>query len=171
VTRFDLTLVERAARRKLSRDPFPGADRAGMPADLAGAETAARRAFSPRRNTWSDVRQFDEQVAELHQKQTAITARLAELNQERTAAPTADADRLAEWQLAGQKGPRPEPELEPIERLIEEAQADFAGLTRAIEHVLAEKAAHIDRHRRRLVREADRHVHEKHDQLLKLMTP
>lgn len=91
------------------------------------------------------------------------------LNNRRASAPAADVDRLAAWRLDGEKGPRPEPTLDTIVEDIERKHADLDGLTRAVAIVLEDKARYVEKHRPRLVQEADRHVQAAHGRLGELV--
>lgn len=155
--------------------PFEGIDRAGMPArdhtavsNLASAEVSAFRRFSPRRNRWSEVVEFDRRVAELEERQRTITAKLAELADLRATSPARDADALAEW-LVTQKGPRPVPDADVIDEQTKHLREDFDALTTAIGKVLEEKARFVEKHRRRLTKDADRAVEEAHARVVALI--
>jgi len=95
-------------------------DRAGLPHDLVAAEANVWKRLSPARNRWPEIAAFDERVAELEQRQAAKADELRELRDRELAAPAVDADRLATWQLDGEQGPRPEPELPEIRKRIRE---------------------------------------------------
>jgi len=101
--------------------------------------------------------EFDARVAELEQRQAAVADELRELHERRRPARNATHDRLAEWELADRDGPRPEPELPAIEDAIERPQAEWEGLSRATQRVLDGKARYGEKHRPRLVKEADAH--------------
>ena len=133
-----------------------------MPLDLASAETSALRSLSPRRNRWPEVAAFDERVTEFRQRQAEINAELADLRERLRTAPAADTEALAEWQLDGQKEPRPEPQVPALEEAIARLEADFAGAEAAVAQVLEQKERYVEKHRKRLVREADRRTEEKH---------
>src|SRR5829696_2609178 len=93
---------------------------AGLPADLVSVETNVWRRLSPTRNRWPEIAEFDERVAELEQRQAAKADELRELRDREISAPAADYDRLATWQLDGEQGQRPEPELPRIREQIEQ---------------------------------------------------
>ncbi len=131
------------------------------------AERITSRRLS--RGRWKDVGEFDAQVADLEHRQRAITDELAGLRERERLAPALDAERLGAWQLEDRRGPRPEPELPAIREAIQRGQEDYAGLTRAVDRVLADKLAHVERHRRRLVDDADRDVEEAHARLIALL--
>jgi hypothetical protein len=132
----------------------------GLPADLVATETNVWRRMSPARNRWPEIAAFDEDVAKLEMRQAAKAAELRELRDREIAAPATDADRLATWQLDGEKGPRPEPELPAIREQIRERQEEWEALTVATTRMLADKAAFVEKHRGRLVKEADSYADE-----------
>jgi hypothetical protein len=149
--------------------PAEAAQRVGLPADLASLQTNVWRRLSPARNRWPEILEFDQRVAELEMRQAEKATELRELNDREIAAPAADADRLATWQLDGEKGPRPEPELPGIKEQIRKRQEDWEALTRAIERVLVEKAALVEKHRSKLIKEADAQTEDAHARYLKLI--
>jgi hypothetical protein len=59
--------------------------------------------------------------------------------------------------LTASRGRAPEPELPGIRRQIRQRREEWEALTRATERVLADKAAYIEKHRGRLVKDADSH--------------
>ena len=144
-------------------------DRAGLPADLVAVESNVWKRISPARNRWPEIAAFDERVAELEMRQTAKADELRELRDREMAAPALDADRLATWQLDGEHGPRPEPELPTIREEIRERQEDWEALTRATERVLVDKAEFVEKHRGRLIKEADGHADDAHARYLDLI--
>lgn len=155
--------------QRRSAEPFAGLDRSGMPADLESAQTNILRRFSPRRNRWPEIQELDARAHELETRQAAITRDLAELEQRRLAAPARDTEALAAWQLDSGGGARPEPTLPAIEEQMKELREDFDALTAATTVVLAEKATFVEKHRPRLVQEADRAAQEKHARLVALI--
>ena len=132
----------------------------GLPADLVATETNVWRRLSPARNRWPEIATFDERVAELEMRQAAKADELRELRDREIAAPATDADRLATWQLNEEQGPRPEPELPAIREQIQRRQEEWEALTRATTRVLADKTAFVEKHRGRLVKEADSYADE-----------
>jgi hypothetical protein len=94
-------------------------------------------------------------------RQAEISAELRELLELALNAASAYQHALAEWQLGGQQGPRPEPEQERIEQRIKELQADYEALTIAITRTLDEKTMHVEANRRKLIKEADERTQKK----------
>jgi hypothetical protein len=147
---------------------MPPAD-GNVPLNLATVEKNALRRLTPGRNRWPEIQKLDERVAQLEQRQAAVNAELATLHERQRASPNTDAQRLAQWQLDGQKGPRPEPELPAIEEAISQRQSDVDGLTVAITQVLDEKASFVEKHRERLVQQADQEAEDHHRRVLALI--
>jgi hypothetical protein len=141
----------------------------GLPADLIAAETSALRRHSPARNRWPEVDAVDKRVGELDQRQAETNTALRELHDREQAAPNADAAVLSEWEFNDRKGPRPEATLPAIQARIEELRAESEALNLAIGRVLADKAAHVDKHRGRLVKKAEDHTDEKLTRCLELI--
>jgi hypothetical protein len=79
----------------------------------------------------------------------------------------ADREGLTAWQLADGKRPRPEPTAPTIEREIEEKRADRDAASAAVERVYEDKARFVEKHRRRLIREADEVTREARDRYVK----
>ncbi len=158
-----LALDRRFARTNRFHDALVGRRAMGDP---EVAERITSRRLS--RGRWKDVGQFDARVADLEHRQREITDELAGLRERERLAPALDAERLAAWELDDRRGPRPEPELPAIREAIQRGQEDHAGLSRAIDRVLADKLAHVERHRRRLVDDAERDVEEAHARLTAL---
>ena len=159
VAAADLKLLDQVAER-VRTDQVQGIAQAGLPADLVATERSALRRFSPRRNRWVAVAEFDARVLELEQRQLAATATSQQLHEQEATAPAQDAARLAAWELDGREGPRPDPELPRIRERIAAVRAEWDGLVQAIAQVLDEKAEYVERHRKRLVRDADKATFE-----------
>ena len=67
---------------------------------------------------------------------------------------------MTAWQLADGKSPRPEPTAPALEREIEAKKADRDAANAAAERVYEDKTRFVEKHRRRLVREADKATQE-----------
>lgn len=140
-----------------------------LPADLVATETNVWRRFSPFRDRWPDIAKFDERVAALEMRQAAVADDLRELHKRARVAPDRDAEALAEWELRGRQGDRPEPSLPTIEKRLQELKDEREGLDRAVARVLHEKASYVQRHRRRLKKEARGDVEEATKRYLQLI--
>jgi hypothetical protein len=139
-----------------------------MPTDLATAETNAFRRLSPRRNRWPDLVAIDERVADVERRHGEAGQQLRELREQLANAPSADATQLAAW-LADQKGPRPQSSIPALELAIAEAEAEVAGLEILVTRELAAKAEYVEKHRKRLVRDAAAHTREAHERVIELV--
>ncbi len=109
----------------LPRDFEPGVN-------LDVRERISRRRWSPRRNRSAQVAEIDQTVARLEMRQLEIDAELRELQERRVNAPGEHAARLSTWELAGRKGPRPEPTVAELEADIRDCQAEIDGVLLAI---------------------------------------
>ena len=109
--------------------------------------------FSPVRNRWPEVAEFDRRVGELEQRQASLTDELRALSEQHRASVIADKQTLAEW-VASENGKRPEPTAPATEQRIEELEANRDALSTAVLRGLDEKAAFVEQHRRRLQKDA-----------------
>jgi len=103
-----------------------------------------------------------QRALEFERRQAELTQKLQALHAELAAAPAADRDALAGWQLAGGRGSRPSPTVEPLEEEIAARQADNDALTLAVQRTMQEKASYVEKHRGRLVKDARKAVEEAH---------
>lgn len=107
--------------------------------------------FSPVRNRWPEVAEFDRRVEELEQRQSSLNDELQALSEQHRASVIADKQTLAEW-VASENGKRPT--APAVEQRIEELKANRDALSHAVLRVLDEKAAFVEKHRRRLQKDA-----------------
>lgn len=121
------------------------------------------RRFSPRRNLWPEVVAYDERARELEQRAATLSEEIAHRQEALRAAVEADRQALTEWQLADGKRPRPEPTAPAVEREIEDKKADRDAALAARDRVYEDKARFVEKHRRRLIREADKTTREARD--------
>jgi hypothetical protein len=138
-------------------------DRAHDDHRSAHAESPFLRRVSPRRNPWPEVVAYDERARSLSERVAALNDEIAAREEALRKAVEADREALTAWQLADGKRPRPEPTAPAIEREIEEKKADRDAANAAVERVYEDKARFVEKHRRRLVREADKAVQAAHD--------
>jgi hypothetical protein len=71
-------------------------------------------------------------------------------------APAHDGDALSTWELMGRKGPKPEPTVPALERRAQELSRAIAGMDRRRGEVLVEKAAFVERRRKRLIKDSEK---------------
>jgi hypothetical protein len=166
-----LELAERVrnVEARLRTDQVETAREPGLPRDLVAVEENVWKRLSPFRNRWPEVAEFDTRVAELEHRQSQVSAELQQLHDRELAAPAADSQRLAAWQLDGERGDRPGPTAPAIRQEVAERQADYEALTVAIGRVLDEKASYVDQHRGKLARDADKQVEQAHARYLELI--
>ncbi len=140
-----------------------------LPRTLAAEEESALRRLSPLRSKWPEIAELDRRAAELDQRAAGVAEELQEATQQRNAAPEADARRRAEWIAAGEKGDAPASSRPELDARIEELERERDGLRAAADGVLEQKASYVEKHRKRLVRDADAHVtklRERSEQLI-----
>jgi hypothetical protein len=112
-----------------------------------------RKRWSPLRKRWPEVHEYDQRVAQLEQRQADLNAELVGLQEQLVQVEAADREALARW-VATQEGERPLPVGPGVEQRISEKTAERDALTTAMQHTLDDKAAYVEKHRSRLVREA-----------------
>lgn len=137
--------------------------------EAVGLEQSALRRRSPARSRWPELVAIDERVLELDQRQAALGQQVIELQQQLQAAEEADRQALALWLGGGEKGPRPEPTAPAVQAALEARMADRDSADPARERLLAEKVALVERHRKRLVRDAQRVTEEAKRRYLELV--
>ena len=120
------------------------------------AESPFLHRVSLRRNPWPEVVAYDERARELSQRVATLNDEIVAREEALGKAAEADREALTAWQLADGKRPRPEPTAPAIEREIEEKKADQDAANAAVERVYEDKSRFVERHRSRLVGEADK---------------
>jgi hypothetical protein len=146
-----------------------GMDREGMPpmtgiGGLPQLEDYARRRFSPRKNRWKDVVEFDRRVAELEARRSEIQARLQPLHDQLSNATNTDAEAVAGWIDKGEHGDRPESVEPALKKQVAELTREADALVLAIGAELQRKSEYVAKHRARLCKDARRHVEAAHAQ-------
>lgn len=123
---------------------------------LSGLEESFWARISPRRNRWPELRVIDERLVELDRRQNELIATLAELRGRFERAGAEYADALAAWMAAGESEPKPVSEARTLEEAISEAEAEYAAIDNLRTRVLEERIEFVAKHRKRLVRDAER---------------
>lgn len=111
--------------------------------------------LSPRRTSWPELGRFDERLEELDRRASEIAHELPLLHDQRRQAEQDHPARLAVWLAGGENGDRPEREAPKLQKRVEELQAEAAALDVLRDKVLEERVAFVEKHRRRLVKDAD----------------
>lgn len=133
------------------------------------AEGWAAARINPRRSRWPELQQMDERVVEIDQAQTRALAELGEVQQMRASAEPEHQARLADWLAGGQQGPRPVSEAGDLDTRIAELAAEVAALDIARERIFGERVAYVQKHRKRLLREAEAERKRRHRRCLTLV--
>jgi hypothetical protein len=148
-------LREEAARDRLH---WRGTERLPLDVSRAAVELAdeerARRRISPRRNRWTAIAELDARATRFEQRQADLHAELAVASEQHVEARRTDKEQLARWVADPSVGERPLPTAPRIEERISELRDEHEALTSVISAVLVEKAAYVERHRSRLVKQA-----------------
>jgi hypothetical protein len=121
---------------------------------IAGEEENALRSSTPPRSFWPDLDRYQEHITRIDQRGLELQARHQGLQEEIRRAEEADREALADVALDPEK-PRPEPTVPKLEAELEAVRREQDALRLARTKVLAEKARWVERHRKKLVKEAD----------------
>jgi hypothetical protein len=123
---------------------------------LSGQEQSFLARISPRRNRWPELREIDERLEQFDRRQEELRVTLIELRGRRERADAEYAEVLAAWMAAGEQEPKPASEAKALEEAIAEAEAEHAAIDSLRTGVLEERIAFVEKHRKRLVRDAER---------------
>lgn len=126
-----------------------------VPASLLSQEANALRRLSPRKNRWPEVAAFDERIRATDEQQARLSARAVELNEQIRRAETTDREALAACVLDTSKA-RPVPAAPGLEAEREETLREADALALAQSSILEEKAAFVEKHRKRLIKDAEK---------------
>src|SRR5215217_5796765 len=102
---IDQEIAERLRPPRRGSVPFDGVDRSGFVAreELGREEISAFRRISPRHRRWKKISDYDDQAAGLERRHAEVTAEINRLAERLNAAPAADAEALADWELSDRK--------------------------------------------------------------------
>jgi hypothetical protein len=109
---------------------------------------------------WRAVAEFDQRVAQIDREAAELRRRLSDVHERIGGARSRDSHALARWQLDGQKGPRPEPSLPGLEAERDDLRRELDAYSVATTRLLDQKAAYIERHRPKLLADAECEVKE-----------
>ncbi len=143
----ELALVEMKLKAEEAKLP------AFRPYPAFDPPTSTYKRFSPTRNRWPEVADFDRRVDELERRQASLNDELRALEEQHRASGITDRERLAGWMADG-NGERPEPTAPAVEARIEELTANRDALSLAVLRVLDEKDSFVQKHRGRLTKDA-----------------
>jgi hypothetical protein len=127
---------------------------------LSGQEQSFLARISPRRNRWPELHAIDERLEQFDRRQEELRVTLIDLRGRRERADAAYADVLAAWMAADQRDPKPVSEAKALDEAIAEAEAEHAAIDSLRMGVLEERIAFVDKHRKRLVRDAERETEQ-----------
>ena len=126
--------------------------------ELASHEAGAILNIGPKRNRWRDLQAFDEQLAVLEQRREQLSREIGEKRAEQNNEPLRLAAELDAWLMGGEKGARPASRAAALYEEIEGLEAEYGALGIGHERVLAERAAHVQKNRRKMLGDIREHV-------------
>jgi hypothetical protein len=137
---------------------------------LAGLEQSMLARISPRhRNRWPELVAIDERWQECDRRQEEIRASLTDLHARRQRAEAEHAHALALWMVASQQDPKPVSEAKALDDAITEGGAALAAQDVLRDRILEERIAFVEKHRKRLVRDAERETERAKERYLALV--
>jgi hypothetical protein len=119
-------------------------------------ERSALARFSPRRKVWPRLAEFDAEIAELDGRAASAGQELVEARQALNDAPQRDAALYAQWIAEGEHGEPPEPTKPQLEQRVAALENRHNALLRAAEEKATDKGKYVEKHRKGLVKEAER---------------
>jgi Rad3-related DNA helicase len=108
-------------------------------------EQQHQRRFSPRKNRWKEIAEFDRRVRDLRERQTTLNDEIGALEERHRESERADQEALATWAAEG-KGKRPDPTAPAIRERIEQLVENREALSLAVTRVLKEKGEFVEKH-------------------------
>lgn len=127
---------------------------------LAGLDQGFWARISPRRNRWPELLAIDERLVGFDRRQEELRVTLVELRGRHERAGAEYAAELAEWMAAGEQDAKPASQAKALEEAIAEAGAEHEAIDSLRTRVLEERIAYVEKHRTRLVRDAERETEE-----------
>jgi hypothetical protein len=119
-------------------------------------ETRVLRASRPKGRRWRALVRLDDQLDELQHRYAGALERVAEAERALANAPGVDANTLAHWLAADEKGPRPEATLPEAERTLAACRLLVDATLVEIDRKLAERVEYVQHNRDRMVDDARR---------------
>jgi hypothetical protein len=163
-------IAKKAAEKVVEAIPTPDPRADVNYQRLAGLEQSMLAMISPRhRNRWPELRAFEERIVDNDRKQEELRVRLGELHERRQRADAEYATALAGWMASGQQEPKPLSEVTALDQAIVEGQAKLAAFDALRDRILEEKIAFAKKHRKRLVRDAERATEQAKARYLKFV--
>ena len=141
--------AQRAAQ--LAEQLAPPDPHALIVAELASHEQTGLLNIGPKRNRWSELQAFDEQLVEAEQRREQLRHEIGELMTARNNEPARVAAALDAWLMGGQKGARPTSQAAALDQQIADLEAEYGALGIAHDRLLAERASHVEKSRKRML--------------------
>ena len=119
--------------------------------ELAWHEQSGLLNIGPKRNRWSELQAFDEQLVEIERRREELRHEIGALMVDRNNEPTRVAAALDGWLIGGQQGERPTSQAAALDQRIADLEAELGASAIAHDRLLRERAAHVDKNRRKML--------------------
>ena len=126
---------------------------AAIVAELATHEQSGLLNIGPKRNRWSELQAFDEQLIEIERRREELGREIAELTALKNNEPARIAAELDAWLMGGQQGERPSSRAAALEQQVADLQAELGASAIGHDRLLRERADHVERNRTRMLRD------------------
>jgi hypothetical protein len=158
-------VFERVGDHKEEAPPDRGRLRLPDRPELIGEERRALLSSRPRGRRWRDLAKLDDKLDGLQRRLVDAGRSLQAAEQAVEAAPAVDARTLAAWIQAGERGKPPASTVADRERERDAARLIVEALQLEVDRALEERREHIERHRDRMVKDAQKDVEDARERL------
>jgi hypothetical protein len=119
--------------------------------ELASHERTGLLNIGPKRHRWSELQAFDEQLVEIERRREELRREISQLMGERNNEPLRLSAALDSWLMSGQRGDRPSSQVTQLDQQIADLEAEFGATGIAHDRLLAERAVHVEKNRKRML--------------------
>jgi hypothetical protein len=145
--------AKKAAAAKQDIDTRFPTEHEQMVQALAGREQAALLRIGPKRNRWTDLAAFEDELAEIEQRRTALLEEIGALNLQVQEEPARHTAALASWMETGEQGERPASRIPELQAALADRQAEYEASGLRYDRLLRQRAEHVARNRRAMSRD------------------
>ena len=126
--------------------------------ELAGFEASVLLRVGPKRNRWSDLQRYDEQLVEFEQRREQLNRQIGELRGARNNEPTRVAAAIDAWIVGGSQGERPQSQVATLDRRSRTRRPSTRRSGSATSGCSVSGAEHVSRNRQKMSRDVRKHV-------------
>jgi len=134
--------------------------------EQAEGERSLRSSRPPNSRRWRQLAKHDDAIDKAAQRHADALQALQQAEQQLQAAPTEDARTLADWLARGERGERPASSLYERERERDAARLLVDAATLELDSALEQRHQHIDKHRPRMLEDAQQDARQASERLL-----